>query len=390
MNVKKYKIYAKNIFGVFLFLFILGPSIVYAQHYIIENIPDTGDDGLRPKIETPVVSGGSQIIEDVTTKVTTNTTKTTETIITETVVENKTTFQFFGLVGTVAGTVLALATTTVPLFVTTPTMIQDLMLLNFFGLFASRKNERRWGVIFDTDTKRPIPATKITLFDNKGKELETTYSNKEGRFGFLAGEGIYKIDVYKKDYELYSEEEHDVVYGDMYDGGELNVSGEDVLSISVAMRSQTIDWKVYADKKVTEYTSTWSLVKKYLFTTAYFIGFIATIVITIFYPSIFNIVLVVISSLFFVIIYFFKKKDHGTVTTSDKKPVPFAVVNLYTENGKKDAFAVTDVIGRYYMLADNGQYIMKASGQSVGGKKQDVQNNVYVRDGLVDKNVMFK
>jgi len=390
MNLKQYKVYIKNTVGICLFLFMLGPVVVCAQYYIIENIPDTGDDGLRPNIEIPAVSGESQIIEDITTEITTDTIKTTNIITTEIIVENKTTFQFIGLVGTVAGTVLALATTAVPLFVTTPTMIQDLMFLNFFGLFANRKKERRWGVIFDVDTKRPIPATKITLFDDQGKELETTYSNKEGRFGFLAGEGMYKIDVYKKDYELYAGEHYDNIYGDMYNGGELNISGETVLSINIAMHSQTINWKEYADKKVAEYTSTWSLVKKYLFTTAYFVGLIATIVITIFYPSMLNIILVIINAIFFIIIYFLKKKDHGTVTMSNKKPVPFAVVNLYDNNGKKDAFAVTDVIGRYYMLADNGQYIVKASGQSVGGQKQDVQNNVHVRDGLVDKDIIFE
>lgn len=245
------------------------------------------------------------------------------------------------------------------------------------------------GVVFDTDTKRPIPATKITLFNEQERELETTYSNKDGRFGFLAGEGTYKIDMYKKDYELYAQEGHDVVYGDTYNGGKLNILGDEVLSINIAMKSQTIDWKAYANKKVTEYTSTWSLVKKYLFTTAYFIGLLATIIITIFYPSIFNVILVIINTIFFIIIYFFKKKDHGTVETSDKKPVPFAVVNLYDKEGKKDAFAVTDVIGRYYMLADNGKYIVKASGQSIGGQKQDVQNNVHVRDGLVDKDIVF-
>lgn len=148
MNMRQYKNRVKNIVIVCLFMFICGPLFVHAQYYIIDNIPDTGDDGLRPEIKTPTVSGGSQIIDDVITQVTTETTVTTETVVIETIVENKTTFQFFGLVGTIAGTVLALATTAVPLFATTPTMVQDLMFLNLFGLFTNRKNERRWGCCF--------------------------------------------------------------------------------------------------------------------------------------------------------------------------------------------------------------------------------------------------
>ncbi len=381
----------KSLFSI-IFVFLIMPSFVYGQYYIIENIPSTGDDDLRPEVNvTEPVDTGSQVIEDViTTDITTTIAEETETTVIETIAENKRTFQTAGLVGAVSGAVIAMATTAVPLFATTPTMIQDLMFLNLFGLFARRKNEKRWGVVFDVDTKLPIPAAKVILFDSVLKELETTYSDKDGRFGFLAGEGVYKLDIYKKDYEAFVDSDRDNIYGTLYVGNEVRIVGDEVLSVNVALRSLTINWAEYADKKIKQYTSTWSLVKKYLFTTFYFIGLIATIIITIFYPSIFNIILVIINGIFFVMIYFHHKKDHGTVMSNNKKPVPFAVVNLYDEQGKKDAFAVTDVIGRYYMLADNGNYTMKAVGQPVGGDKKEVHNDVHVRDQIVSKDIIFE
>jgi len=390
MNKKqKTNIIKKSLFY-FAFVFLIIPVSSYGQHYIIEDIPSTGDDGLRPEVNTAVSDKGSQVIEDaITTDVTTIVTETTNTTVTETISQHKKTFHALGMLGTLSGAVMAMATTSIPFFATTPTMIQDLMLLNFFGLFAKRKNEKRWGVVFDVDTKLPIPAAKVTLFDSALKELETTYSDKDGRFGFLAGEGVYKLDVYKKNYEAFTESDTDDVYGSLYVGNEVSVIGEKVLGVNVALHSLTINWKEYADKKVKQYTSTWSLVKKYLFTIFYFIGLIATIVITIFYPSVFNIILVVINIAFFIGIYFRKKKDHGTVITNNKNPVPFAVVNLYDEKGKKDAFAVTDVIGRYYMLADNGRYTMKATGQPVGGERKEVHNDVHVRDKIVSKDIVF-
>jgi len=373
-------------------MFVIMPVCVYGQQYIIEDIPDTGDDGLQPKISASDTSNNdSQIIEDViTTDVITTVTETIDVIVTETITQNRKTLQTVGIVGAVSGAAMAVATTTVPLFATTPTMIQDLMLLNFFGIFVKRRNKKRWGIVFDADTKLPIPAAKVTLFDNSLKELETTYSDKKGRFGFLAEEGMYKIDVYKKDYKAVTDDSADSVYGNLYTGGEVDISGEGVLRENIALRSLAVDWKEYADKKIAAYTSTWALVKKYLFTTFYFVGLIATIVITIFYPSVFNIVLVIINTLFFISIYFYKKKDHGTVMTNNKKPVPFAVVNLYDKGGKKDAFAVTDVIGRYYMLADNGNYTMKTTGQSVGGKKREKSNDVHVRNQIVNEDIVFE
>ena len=373
-------------------VFVIVPTCVYGQLYIIGDIPDTGDDGLQPKISASDTLGNNQqVIEDVIiTDTVTTVTETVDVIVTETITQNKKTLQTVGIVGTVSGAAMAVATTTVPLFATTPTMIQDLMFLNFFGIFVKRRNKKRWGIVFDVDTKLPIPAAKVTLFDNSLKELETTYSDKNGRFGFLAGEGVYKLDVYKKNYEAVTESGVDRVYGNLYTGGEVDISGEKVLSENIALHSLAVDWKKYADKKIAAYTSTWALVKKYLFTTFYFVGLIATIVITIFYPSIFNIVLVIINILFFISIYFYKKKDHGTVMTSNNKPVPFAVVNLYDEEGRKDAFAVTDVIGRYYMLADNGSYTIKTTGQSVGGKKEEKSNDVHVRNQIVNEDIVFE
>jgi hypothetical protein len=264
------------------------------------------------------------------------------------------------------------------------------MFLNMFGFLVKRKNKNRWGITFDIETKAPIPAVKITLFDSDMKELETTYSDKDGRFGFLAKEGVYKLGIEKKDYQTFTESVNDDLYGKLYIGKDLVVGGDDVLSVNIALESITINWSEYASEKNKQYSGTWSLVKKYLFTTLYFIGFIITGLITYFYPSIFNIILLGINIIFFIIIFFIKKKSYGTVETKGRSPVPFAVVNLYDENHIKKAFAVTDVIGRYYMLVDNGSYNMKVVGQPVGGDKKEIKDSVNVRNEIVNKNIVLR
>ena len=379
----------KKKFILVLIIFWIVPCIAWSQYYIIEDVPNLGDDGLSPKedIDVRSINNSQEIIDDVTTK--TTVTKTVTTTIKKTVKENKITFELGGLIGAITGSTLLLAGAGIPLFATTPTMFQDMLLLNLFGVFVKRKNQQRWGTVFDIDTKRPIPATKIVLFDEKMRELETTYSDKDGRFGFLAREGKYKIDAYKKNYKAFVDKVQDEIYGNLYRGDIIEIKGDEVLHVNLAMKNQTVNWKEYANKKIAEYMSTWSYVKKYLFTTLYFIGFMATVIITFYYPSVFNIILLVINLIFFVAIFLFKRKDHGTVKSKGDKPVPFAVLNLYDDNGKKDAFAVTDVIGRYYMLADNGRYALKVSGQPTGEVKKEFQDNVRVRDGMVSKEIVL-
>ncbi|MEN8252436.1 MAG: carboxypeptidase-like regulatory domain-containing protein, partial [Patescibacteria group bacterium] len=376
---------------VIIFLFL--PFISQAQHYIIEEIPDHGDDGLDSTVtikrQAPNVSGATG---QVTTSVSASTTETKtkeSSKVADIVLENEKTFQFLGTVGAFMGMAMAMATTAIPFFTTNPTLLKDLSFLNLVGVFVKKKKERRWGIVFDMDTKLPVLAAKVMLFDSNMKELETTYSDKEGRFGFLAGEGSYNIDVYKKDYEMFTEMEKDDLHGELYTGQELRIEGDEILSVNVAMRSTNINWKEYADKKVKEYTSTWSLVKKYLFRTLYVIGLLATIAVTIVQPTTLNIILFVVDVIIFCILIFYKRKDHGTVSTSDDNPVPFAVVNLYDEAGRKNAFAVTDVVGRYYMLTDNGEYTMKASGQPVGGEKKEVGHDVHVRNKILDKDIVL-
>jgi hypothetical protein len=166
--------------------------------------------------------------------------------------------------------------------------------------------------------------------------------------------------------------------------------GEDqVILINIAMKSMVINWEEYAKKKVRQYKSGFSSFKKYLFLALYVFGFGSTLIITYFYPSLFNFVVLGIYIILFIYQTFFKKKKHGSIETNAGNPVPFAVVSLHDEGtNEKKRFAVTDAVGRYYLLADNGHYKMKAKGQPVSGNAFEKQGNVKVDDGIVRKDII--
>ncbi len=306
--------------------------------------------------------------------------------------EKKKTYQKVAVAGIAAGTTAALASSAIPLFATMPGAFGSSIFLQFlelFGIMGRRKEERNWGVVFDADTHMPIPAVKIVLLDQMGKEMATTYSDKGGRFGFLVSAGKYVIDVFKKDYTVVKDASSDSLYGNVYNGQSVTINEDHLMSSNIAMKMEGMNWQEYADEKVTQYNSKWSVFKKYFFDVIYVIGFGATIIVTYFYPSIFNFVVLGIYVSLFLFQRFFKKKKYGSIKTEKGKPVPFAVVKLYDkETNEKQNFAVTNSIGRYYLLTENGTYNLKAQGQPVSGVQFEKKGSVKVDDGIVRKDLI--
>jgi hypothetical protein len=59
--------------------------------------------------------------------------------------------------GLLTGTLIAFATSAVPLFMTMPMAAKDIFIMPLIGLLARRRNEQNWGTVFEHTTKQPIP-----------------------------------------------------------------------------------------------------------------------------------------------------------------------------------------------------------------------------------------
>ncbi len=295
-----------------------------------------------------------------------------------------TSYQAVSTVGLATGTAIAFATSAVPLFATMPMAAKDVFLMPFLGLLARRRNEKNWGTVFEKTTKQPIPGVKLTLVGADGNEIETAYSDQYGRYGFLTTSGTYLIQPQKSKYQESYEHEVDPLYGETYTGEQITMDENKVLIPNIAMQAIGVDWAAYAQKKTEVYEGWFSVFKKWSFIIVFYAGFVATAVITYFYPSMINFIFLALYTALFVYDNFFKKKKYGTVQTEGEKPVPFAIVSLHNqETNEKKSFAVTDVIGRYYLLAENGLYNMKVKGQPVGGHNFEKQGEVHVREGFL-------
>ncbi len=345
----------------------------------------------REKTIAPVIQGSS---DPVPTQKVSDPSKEPETIIplpSKKVIINDpepVVYHATAAAGLVTGTVIAFATSAVPLFATMPMAAKDLFIMPFIGLLARRKNERKWGTVFEQTTKQPIPGVKLVLIDAQGTEVETAYSDQHGRFGFLTTNGTYLMQPQKAKFKENYEHDIDPLYGETYTGEQIEMDENKVIITNIAMNAVDVDWQVYAQQKAKSYTGLFSTIRKWGFLTIFYAGFIATAVITYHYPSVLNFVFLVLYATLFIYDNFIKKRKYGTVNTNEKKPVSFAIVSLHDKDtNEKKNFAVTDVIGRYYLLAENGIYNMKVKGQPVGGQNFEKQGEVHVREGLVRKDM---
>jgi hypothetical protein len=296
--------------------------------------------------------------------------------------------QAIAVLGLLTGTMIAFATSAVPLFTTLPLATKDIFIMPFIGILARRKNEQNWGTVFESTTKQPIPGVRLMLMDQNGKEIETTYSDVHGRFGFLTANGTYAIQAEKEKFIPNFAHDADPLYGEVYAGNMITIDENKVIATNIALSAQGVDWAEYAQEKSKAYKGFFSMLKKWSFIIIFYAGFIFTGVVTYLYPSWINFMLLVLYVALFVYDNFIKRKKYGTVGSIEKKPIPFAIVSLHDrETNEKKSFAVTDVIGRYYLLSENGSYDMRVKGQPIGGHDFEKRGEIHVRDGIVRKDI---
>lgn len=258
-----------------------------------------------------------------------------------------------------------------PLFSAIPSALQGSLfsVLPISTLFTSRKGRKNWGTVFDAQTKQAIPNVRLSLVNERGSVLDTINTDQYGRYGLLTTPGVYTITINKGEYKLQTTQATDSVYGDIYHGQKMTISSMgEIVALNIALDPGSVDWKAFAQSMVTRSASLTRSIILDLFYILYSGGGIFTLVMAYKHKDMLNISLAILYiCLFgwFIHQSMIKGKSFGTL--KDKKtstPIAFAQVALHTIiDPHRAAFAVTDPIGRYYLLADNGRYHVKVGGQ---------------------------
>ena len=296
------------------------------------------------------------------------------------------------LAGLATGAATASASTAIPLFGTSPAPLSEAAsrIFGIIGFIGKKKREDDWGIVFDSQTKQPLRGVTISIIDEGGHVVDVSTSDSQGRYGFLPKPGNYTLAIVKKTYELETTKMEDILYGQLYTGQAIKIEGSDMKKINIELKTKAINWQDFAQRKIAAYTSVFSIVKRDFFLILFYAGFAVNLGIAFLYPTTLNIVFFVAYLAMLTYYSFFKKKSYGLVTnTQTSQPVPFAMLSIYDAKDaqRRVAFAVSDVLGRYFMFAKNGSYLLKASGNFLGGNHFEKMVPIEIKDGIVRSDV---
>jgi len=247
----------------------------------------------------------------------------------------------------------------------------------FFAALGLKKRVKPWGVVYDSVTKQPIDPAYVTLTDVNGKTVASAITDLDGRYGFLAVPGIYKMSANKTNYIFPSRKlagkTEDELYNDLYFGASIEIkqSGQAILK-NIPMDSLKFDWNEFAkrDKKLMKFYSKADIIFRKIFDLLFVVGFIVAIVSYFSAPYPYNLIMMIAYLVLLILrIVGIKPKAYGRVSagiTGD--PLSFAILRIVIPDTNVEiAHKITDKYGRYYCLVPKGKYIIKIEKKNEDG-----------------------
>ncbi|HRH31489.1 MAG TPA: putative Ig domain-containing protein, partial [Candidatus Paceibacterota bacterium] len=233
------------------------------------------------------------------------------------------------------------------------------------GAIGFKKRTRRWGTVYDSVTKQPLDPVYVTLTTSAGKEVATSITDIDGRFGFLVEPGAYRIWVNKTNYLFPSRKlagrDYDEIYKDLYFGEEFVVQEkEDVFAKNIPMDPVLFNWNEYVkhEQKLTKWNAKRDKIVNRIANTIFVTGFISSVIAAIIIPTTFNLILVGVYIILLLVRELgIKAYRSGFVEDKAGKPLAYGLVHIYSASlGKKLFTRPLDKYGRYFALVPKGDY----------------------------------
>jgi hypothetical protein len=236
------------------------------------------------------------------------------------------------------------------------------ILLSFLGI---RRRYNPWGVVFDSATKQPLDPAYVSLLDATGKEVASSITDLDGRFGFPVSPGMYTITVGKTHYKFPSLKlagrTNDELYPNLYFGEPISVTEEgQVITKNIPMDAEGIDWNEQAKKemKVANFFKKHDVLLIRIINALYVVGFVTALLAFFSVQSVFNSIVV---GLYIIMLFLYivglHPKPHGILTDSAGYPLSFAIMRIFNARLQKEvAHKVSDADGKYYCLVQKGEY----------------------------------
>lgn len=227
-----------------------------------------------------------------------------------------------------------------------------------------RRGAKQWGVVYHSLTKLPVDLALIRLMDEKtGSVVRTGVTDTQGRFTFVANPGTYTLAVSKPGFifptGLLGGDRVDGAFTNLYHGETITITSPGTITPAVPLdpleapaptaaalvrRKVLRKWRVWASK----------------------LSIVLAVVSFLVLPSLlylaFLIIHIALYLLFKRLVVIQKPKTWGVVYDAENhKPLERTVVRLFDTRFNKLVYSeVTDLIGRYAILAGPNVYLLTA------------------------------
>ncbi|MBY0376804.1 carboxypeptidase-like regulatory domain-containing protein, partial [Patescibacteria group bacterium] len=263
-------------------------------------------------------------------------------------------------------------------------------------ILGFKKVSKPWGTVYDSNTKKPIPFARVEILNSESRKLESVITDQTGRYGFLIGEEqisreqSLQIRAYQKNYNFPSIAEvspvEKMMYPNIYKGGPINdvknLTNYDLPLDPVANRTTK---NFYFGITSIGLNNTITKVANVLFAFGVLLG-LATFVLSPTLPA--GILILVILVTYILRTSGLKLKSFGL--TKDKEShtfLPFGFIALHDQTGRRVSFTVSDNKGRYFLLTQSGQYLLKAYTPAHIIPTRTTEIPVFTQKGWISKEV---
>lgn len=252
------------------------------------------------------------------------------------------------------------------------------------------------GIIYDSQTKEPLDPVYVSVIDLiTNQEVKSQQTDMEGRFGFVLPKGHYKIVAGKTNYLFPSVylagRVSDEVYDRLYFGEPFTVENEEeVVNMNIPMDPQGVDWNQVEKHKTSflQYLVKGQTKYAWVFNALFIIGFLASIMITYFYPTWWNYVMTAL----YVVLGLIQVYGYGPIyagkVTKNGIPLGGAIVRVWSANLNHEvAKRVTEASGAYYVLVPKADYYVTIDQRNQDGTFTKLFTSAvfHARHGCIDK-----
>jgi hypothetical protein len=255
----------------------------------------------------------------------------------------------------------------------------SLWIIPLAGIF---KKGRKWGIVYDSESGKPLPLAKVTVYDSNKKPIETVLTDNQGRYGFVVDPGKYYLAVMKKNYSFPSK----IVDTD-YHLAPIEVSDNGLVAANIPI-DPDLHKLIKNMGSVTRLTEFLDKVK----TPLLVLGIVLSTIFFIHNPTLMNI----LTLLIYVVIVGYELhllfQPHASGNVYDimgNKPVESSVIRIYNEKtGQLVATKMSDEHGRYYYLVDPGEYQIKTTKENF--EQSEIKDIHFKQGDVLTKDIYLK